>query len=77
MSLKKYSIEEMQYEIDQRLENPPKPLESFDFFDLKSVVIEYIEGLADDAPFDTQYIVECAVETIYGKGIYDYINYME
>jgi len=61
--------------------NTPKQLENPDFKKLKESCLEYIQEIANsgyikDDDLD-HYIFEDALEAIYGKDIWDFINYEE
>lgn len=79
MSLKNYTKEQLEDELKRREELViPIQLESPDLTDLKRVTAEYIEELsknpAGDMTNSEHFVFEEAMEAIYGKNIFDWIN---
>jgi hypothetical protein len=65
-------------ELGQLLDNrKPVMIETPDFSELKEMVQQYIDDVSEGKYIDTdiyEYVFECAVETFFGKGVWDYIN---
>lgn len=60
--------------------NPPKQLSSIDFEPLKKICQKYIDALADEGCADedsAHYIFETALECIFGKDVWHFVNYVE
>jgi hypothetical protein len=54
----------------------PKQLENIDLTALKKICQDYIDNLSNDCSDDDEehYIYETAMETIFGKNVWKYIN---
>lgn len=79
MSLSDYSDEELQEELEERqkLNDIPQPLDNIDYSDVYASAVEYITELSESGrePKDAvHYMYETVMETIYGPGVWDYIN---
>ena len=82
MSLKDYSPEELQGELNRRgeISDIPKPLdeEDMNFTELKELCRNYLETIAsgelEDAEDMKNYVFELAISSIYGRSIWDYIG---
>ena len=78
--LNKYSDDEIQKELERRKKRKsekPVELASPDFTALRKCCQEYIDGFAKDgyAPKDqNQWIFEAAMEAVFGKDVWVYIN---
>ena len=81
MGIENFSDKELEKEIKRREEfkkkaSFPKAIENPDFSGLIEMCKRYIDGIANGAIHDdTQhYIYECAVECVFGKKIWVWIN---
>lgn len=79
MMLDNFSDEELQNELRKRSEKP-KQLAEFDLLLLTETCGEYIDRIASGKYHEDDdikhYIFECAIETIYGKDVWKWINRM-
>lgn len=79
------STEELQAEIDKRKEDErklslPKPLQVLDTKLLQIICQKYIEDLSENGWVDDvaeHCIYEMAMETVFGKGVWDFINSLD
>jgi hypothetical protein len=80
MSLDDYSDEDLQQELNdrkQRKNNAPQPLENPDYSNVFASAVEYMTDVSESGrePKDyDHYMFETAMEAVYGKGVWDYIN---
>ena len=77
-----FTCEVLQKELERRRElreelEKPKQLEGFDLGPLMKICSDYIDYIATDWHGDNDwdhYIYETAIETMYGKDVWDWIN---
>lgn len=72
MSIKDFSTEELKAELASR--SRPAPRVAIDTSLLASKCSDYLDHVARGLPYDTQYIFEAAVETIYGPSVWEWVN---
>lgn len=83
MGIEDFSDEELEKEIKRREEckkksSIPKAIERPDFSSLIKMCKQYIDELANDTVHDDDdtryYIYECAIECVFGKRVWGWIN---
>lgn len=84
MELSEYSAEELQSELKRRnefVESPvqeplPQPMNNPSYDLLHTMCVDYVKSVAEDKVDDdhSHYIFEAAIEAVYGKDIWDWIN---
>ena len=80
--LTEYTEEELENELKLRKNdnNFPKKLDKYDLKDLEEICKEYLNKVRKGIVIGNEsnyYIVECAIETIYGEKIWDWINLIQ
>lgn len=81
MNLNDFSDEQLQAELERRKNDEgelqkPVQLDVPDFAPLRKICLKYIDALAVNETDDDleYYIFECAMECIYGKDVWKWIN---
>ena len=75
-NLKALTTEELQAELARRNKPPtptPQPVGKPDWTALVEMCQAYLDDPDRDNDFE-QYIFECAIETVYGKDIWEWVN---
>lgn len=77
-NLSEYSADDLQAELERRKNHRPKRLQDINVQPLIDIVEEYITAIAEEKRMKDaeHYIYEAAIECVYGKGIFDWINEM-
>ena len=80
-NLEQFSTDELEEELRRREEEEkPKQIAAPDLTKLRKICQEYIDSLARDKYVDgdlDHYIFEAAMETVFGKNVWDWINDQE
>ncbi len=78
------STKDLQAELNRRQETKPKKLSCPNIIPLQKMCQDYINLIDTKDPRDnlnyddfTEYIFECAMETVFGKDVWEFINLKE
>lgn len=81
MPLKEYSDDELKAELDRRIKKDeiklPQELEQKDWSMVESLCRGYLDSIREKGWVDedmAQYIFEAAIEAVYGKKVFEFIN---